>query len=41
LILKPESRLRRVSAAAVVNEILMETKVPVLSGRSDGEDFMP
>lgn len=41
LILKPESRLRRVTAAAVVNEILMEAKVPVLEGRGHGEEFMP
>jgi MoxR-like ATPase len=30
LILRPESRLRKVSAAAVINEILTETSVPVL-----------
>lgn len=30
LILKPESRLRKVTAAMVINEILAETKVPVL-----------
>jgi MoxR-like ATPase len=33
LILKPESRLRKVTAAAVVNEILAEVSVPVLKGR--------
>jgi MoxR-like ATPase len=38
LILKPESRLRKVTAAAVVNEILTEVPVPVLKGRSAGAD---
>lgn len=32
IILKPESRLRRITAAAVVEEILDETPVPTLSG---------
>ncbi|MBI3409164.1 MAG: MoxR family ATPase [Planctomycetes bacterium] len=41
LILKPESRLRRVSAGNVVNEILMEARVPVLKSQGDGEEFMP
>jgi MoxR-like ATPase len=34
LILKPESRLRKVTAAAVVHEILADVPVPVLKGRS-------
>jgi MoxR-like ATPase len=34
LILKPESRLRKVTAAAVVNEILSDVPVPVLKSRS-------
>jgi MoxR-like ATPase len=38
LILKPESRLRKVTPAAVVNEILTEVPVPVLKGRSAGTD---
>jgi MoxR-like ATPase len=38
LILKPESRLRKVTPAAVVNEILTEVPVPVLKGRSAGAD---
>jgi MoxR-like ATPase len=38
LILKPESRLRKVSASAVVNEILTETRVPVLKGQEEGTD---
>jgi MoxR-like ATPase len=33
LILKPESRLRKVTPAAVINEILAEVPVPVLRGR--------
>ncbi len=38
LILKPESRLRKVTAAAVVNEILTEVAVPVLKGRAAAAD---
>ena len=38
LILKPESRLRKVTAAAVVNEILTEVPVPVLKGRAASAD---
>jgi MoxR-like ATPase len=38
LILKPESRLRKVTAAAVVQEILKEQAVPVLKGATAGED---
>jgi MoxR-like ATPase len=32
LILRPESRLRKVTPAAVVNEILTETPVPMMKG---------
>jgi MoxR-like ATPase len=41
LILRPESRLRKVTAASVLNSILTETPVPVLKTRSkaDGEDY--
>jgi len=35
LIVRPESRLRKVTAAAVVQEILTETSVPVLSSREE------
>jgi MoxR-like ATPase len=40
LILKPESRLRKVTAASVVNEILTEVNVPVLKSKTadEGED---
>jgi MoxR-like ATPase len=38
LILKPESRLRKVTAAAVVNEILGEVPVPVLKSKVPSED---
>jgi MoxR-like ATPase len=33
LILRPESRLRKVTPAAVVNEILTETAVPMMKER--------
>lgn len=35
LIVRPESRLRKVTAASVVSEILTETSVPVLSSAAD------
>jgi MoxR-like ATPase len=35
LILRPESRLRKVTAAAVVEEIVSEVRVPVLSSQPD------
>ena len=38
LILKPESRLRKVTPAAVVNEILAEVPVPVLKTRAAEAD---
>ena len=41
LILKPESRLRRITPQNVVNEIVMEARVPVLKRQSEGEDYMP
>jgi MoxR-like ATPase len=41
LILKPESRLRKVTAASVVHEILTEVPVPVLKSKSEAaEDAM-
>jgi MoxR-like ATPase len=40
IILRPESRLRRVTAGSVLNEIVPEVAVPVLSGaNSGGEDY--
>ena len=38
LILKPESRLRKITAAAVVNEILGDVAVPVLKSKVPTED---
>jgi MoxR-like ATPase len=38
LILKPESRLRKVSPASVLNEILSDVAVPVLNKAKAGED---
>jgi MoxR-like ATPase len=38
LILKPESRLRKVSPASVLNEILSDVNVPVLAKAKAGED---
>jgi MoxR-like ATPase len=35
LILKPESRLRKVTPAAVINEILMDARVPVLKSQQE------
>jgi MoxR-like ATPase len=37
MILKPESRLRKVTPGAVINEILTETPVPVLKGQTEVE----
>jgi MoxR-like ATPase len=39
LILKPESRLRKVTPVSVINEILTEVPVPVLKGQDEGEDY--
>jgi MoxR-like ATPase len=40
LILRPESRLRKVTASSVLNDIVPEVAVPVLSGaNSGGEDY--
>jgi MoxR-like ATPase len=40
VILRPESRLRKVTAAALVNEILAETTVPVMKGADEeGEEL--
>jgi MoxR-like ATPase len=33
LILKPESRLRKVSASAIINEVLSDVAVPILKGK--------
>lgn len=38
LILKPESRLRKVTAASVISEILTETPVPVLKSEEQDKD---
>jgi MoxR-like ATPase len=38
MILRPESRLRKVTAASVVNDILTEEAVPVLKTAAAGED---
>jgi MoxR-like ATPase len=38
LILKPESRLRKVTPSAVIHEILTEVRVPVLKGQEEGTD---
>jgi MoxR-like ATPase len=37
VILRPESRLRKVTAAKVVEDILRETSVPVLGERGRSE----
>jgi MoxR-like ATPase len=37
LILKPESRLRKVTPGAVVNEILTEVPVPILKSEMEEE----
>jgi MoxR-like ATPase len=39
LILKPESRLRKLSAAAIVKDLVEDVAVPLLKGQTDGEDF--
>jgi hypothetical protein len=36
MIIKPESRLRRVTAAALVDEIIAEIAVPTLEERAAG-----
>lgn len=38
LILRPESRLRKITTAAVVQEILTETSVPMMQGANEGVD---
>lgn len=38
IILKPESRLRKKTPAVVVNELVMDARVPVIERRSAGED---
>src|SRR5882724_5830736 len=38
LILRPESRLRKITAASVVHQILQETSVPVIKGAEPAED---
>ena len=38
LILKPESRLRKVTAASVVNQVLAEVPVPVLRAEARSEE---
>ena len=38
LILRPESRLRKITAASVVHQILQETSVPVIKGAEPEED---
>jgi MoxR-like ATPase len=38
LILKPESRLRRVTVESVLNEIVMDVSVPVLKGKKELQD---
>jgi len=39
LILRPESRLRKITVASLVNEILSETAVPVMKKADEGEDY--
>jgi MoxR-like ATPase len=39
LILRPESRLRKVTAASVINEVLTEVAVPMLDKRKDAVDY--
>jgi MoxR-like ATPase len=38
LILRPESRLRKVTAASVINEIVPDVPVPIVSSQIEGED---
>ena len=39
IILKPESRLRRISPAALIKDLVEAVAVPLLKGQADGEDF--
>jgi MoxR-like ATPase len=39
LILKPESRLRKMTAAAIVNEILTRVRVPLFKARAEEMDY--
>jgi MoxR-like ATPase len=39
LILRPESRLRKVTPASVIDEILTEVAVPMMDKRPDAEDY--
>jgi MoxR-like ATPase len=39
LILRPESRLRKVTPASVIEEILTEVAVPMMDKRPDAEDY--
>jgi MoxR-like ATPase len=39
IILKPESRLRKLTAAAVLNEIMMDVSVPVMPRPGDVDDW--
>jgi MoxR-like ATPase len=39
LILKPESRLRKLTAAAVIKEMIADVPVPVLPSRTEAEDL--
>jgi MoxR-like ATPase len=39
MILKPESRLRKQTAAAVVNDIVAEVRVPMLKDQAEGTDY--
>ena len=41
LILRPESRLRKVTAATVVNGVLVEARVPIMKAADEGEDYFP
>ena len=41
LILRPESRLRKVTAATVVNGVLVEAPVPIMKAANQGEDYFP
>jgi MoxR-like ATPase len=38
LILRPESRLRKVTTASVIHEVVSEVSVPVLAGKSEASD---
>jgi MoxR-like ATPase len=39
LILRPESRLRKVTPVSILNEILPDVAVPILPGNKTGEDY--